>query len=157
MPSYGSHKNDHNEMWEYVRCNMNWCRLLYTVADLLTYCWQDDAVFYATFPMEQPLKTQRTVLSIQRSEDSSAIMESIDSPSLLGQSRLMQSPYSEGNKSVGSLPPDVTLTTEFTQLKLGSRSDEGSGGSFLLLDGKENLKVFYYLLVWSVSCVLYKN
>jgi len=91
--------------------------------------------------MELPLKTQRTVLSIQRSEDSSAIMESIDSPSLLEQSRLMQAPYSEGNKSQGSLPPDVTLTTEFTQLKLGSRSDEGSGGSFLLLDGKENLKV----------------
>ena len=144
-------------MWEYVRCNMDWCRPLYTVADLLTHCWQDDAIFYATFPMELPLKTQRTVLSIQRSEDSSAIMESIDSPSLLGQSRLMQSPYSEGNKSVGSLPPDVTLTTEFTQLKLGSRSDEGSGGSFLLLDGKENLKVFYNLLVWSVSCILYKN
>jgi len=85
--------------------------------------------------MELPLKTQRTVLSIQRSEDSSAIMESFD---------MMQSPYSEGNKSVGSVPPDVTLTTEFTQLKLGSISDEGS---FLLLDGKENLKVFYYLLV----------
>jgi len=97
--------------------------------------------------MELPLKKKRTVLSNQRSEDSSAIMESIDSPSLLGQSRLMQSPYSEGNKSLGSLPPDVTLTTEFTQLKLGSRSEEGSGSSFLLLDGKENLKVFYYLLV----------
>ena len=143
---------------EYVRCNTkNWCRPLNNVADLLTYCWQDDTIFYATFPMELPLKTQRTVLSVPRSEDSSAIMESIDSPSLLGQSRLMQSPYSEGNKSVGSLPPDVTLTTEFTQLKLGSRSDEGSGGSFLLLDGKEHLKVFYYLLVWSVSCTLYKN
>ena len=97
--------------------------------------------------MELPLKTQRTVLSIQRPEADSAIMESIDSPSLLGQSRLLQSPYSDRNKSVGSLPPDVTLTTEFTSLKLGLRSDEGSGGSFFLLDGKENLKVFYYLLV----------
>jgi hypothetical protein len=27
----------------------------------------------------------------------------------------------------------------------------------LLLDGKETLKVFYYLLVWSVSCILCKN
>jgi hypothetical protein len=71
-------------------------------------------------------------------------MESIDSPSLLGQSRLMQPPYSEGNKSVGSLPPDVTLTTEFKSLKLGSRYDEDSGGNFLLLDGKENLKVLLF-------------
>lgn len=117
------------------------------MAELLTYCWQDDAVFQPTFPMELPLKTRTTVLSIQRFDAGSAIMESIDSPSLLGQSRLMQPPYSEGNKSVGSLPPDVTLTTEFTSVKLGSRYDEGSGSSFLLLDGKENLKVFYYSVV----------
>jgi hypothetical protein len=68
-------------------------------------------------------------------------MVSFDNPSLLEQ-RMMQSPYSEGNKSLGSVPPDVTLTAELTSLKLGSRSDEGSGGSFLLLDGKEKLKVF---------------
>jgi hypothetical protein len=90
--------------------------------------------------MELPLKPQR-------SEGSSAIMESIESPSLLGQSRLIQPSYSEGNKSVGSLPPDVTLTTEFTSLKLGSKFDEGRGGSFLLLDGKENLKVLYFSVV----------
>ncbi|PSN51710.1 Zinc finger FYVE domain-containing protein 1 [Blattella germanica] len=45
------------------------------------------------------------------------------------------------NNSLGSLPPDVTLTTEFTSLKLGTRFDDNNGGSFLLLDGKENLKV----------------
>jgi hypothetical protein len=27
----------------------------------------------------------------------------------------------------------------------------------LLLDGKENLKVFYYSVVWSWSYILYKN
>jgi hypothetical protein len=106
--------------------------------------------------MEMPLKTQKTVFRIQRSEASSpAIMESIDSPSILEQNRLMQGPYSEGNKSLGSLPPDVTLTTEFTSLKLGTRFDESNGGSFLLLDGKENLKVFYYLMILHVSCIVY--
>lgn len=92
---------------------------------------------------------------IQRSEASSpAIMESIDSPSILGQSRLVQDPYS-GNKSLGSLPPDVTLTTEFTSLKLGTRFDESNGSSFLLLDGKENLKVFYYLVALDDDCFVF--
>lgn len=91
--------------------------------------------------MELPLKTQRTLLRLQSSEACSAIMESIDTPSLFGQSRLMQGSYSEGKKSLNSLPPDVTLTTEFTSLKLGTRFDKNNRGSFLLLDGKENLKV----------------
>jgi hypothetical protein len=105
--------------------------------------------------MELPLKTQGTVLRIQRSEaSSSAIMESIDSPSLLGQSRLGQDPYS-GNRSLGSLPPDVTLTAEFTSLKLGTRINESNGSSFLLLDGKENLKVFYYLVTSDDYCFVF--
>ncbi|XP_021913704.1 zinc finger FYVE domain-containing protein 1-like isoform X2 [Zootermopsis nevadensis] len=90
--------------------------------------------------MELPLKRQRTVLRTKMSNAGSAIMKSIDSPSLLGHSRLVQDPYSE-NKSMGNLPPDVTLTSEFTSLKLGTRYEEHNGGSFLLLDGKENLKV----------------
>ena len=89
--------------------------------------------------MEFSLK--RTLSGTQKAQRSDAhcpaIMQSIDSPSLLGQTRS----YSDGNKSLGSLPPDVTLTTEFTSLKLGTRFDDGNGGSFLLLDGKENLKV----------------
>jgi hypothetical protein len=82
-------------------------------------------------------------------------MESIDSPSLLGQSRLAQNSYS-GNRSMGSLPPDVTLTTEFTSLKLGTSSDESNGGSFLLLDGKEHLKVFYCVVVLDDRSIAYK-
>jgi hypothetical protein len=109
--------------------------------------WQDDALLYAALPMELPLMAQRTALRLQSSEACSAIMESIDTPSLFGQNRLMHGPYSEGNKSLISLPPDVTLTTEFTSLKLGTRFDNSKGGSFLLLDGKENLKVFYHLVV----------
>ena len=97
--------------------------------------------------MELLLKrTQRDTQKNQRSDaNSPAIMQSIDSPSLLGQSRLLPGVYSDGNKSMGSLPPDVTLTTEFTSLKLGTRFDDGNGGSFLLLDGKENLKVSKYI------------
>ncbi|KAJ4445116.1 hypothetical protein ANN_06915 [Periplaneta americana] len=91
--------------------------------------------------MELPLKRTRTSTFRRTDASSPAIMESIDNPSLLGHSRLMQVPYVEGNKSLGSLPPDVTLTTEFTSLKLNTRFDEANGGSFLLLDGKENLKV----------------
>lgn len=89
------------------------------------------------------LSLKRTHAGPFRRTDASApaIMESIDNPSLLGHSRLMQVPYAEGKKSLGSLPPDVTLTTEFTSLKLNTRFDEANGGSFLLLDGKENLKV----------------
>lgn len=109
--------------------------------------------------MELPLKTHRTLLRLQSSEACSAIMESIDTPSLFGQSRLMQGSYLEENRSLNSLPPDVTLTTEFTLLKLGTRSDKNNGGSFLLLDGKENLKVFYHIVVLHESyivCIRFK-
>jgi hypothetical protein len=104
--------------------------------------------------MELPMKTQRTTVRLQTSEASSAIMESIDTPSLLGQSRLMQGSYLEGNRSLNSLPPDVTLTTEFTSLKLGTRFVKNNGGSFLLLDGKENLKVFCLIVVSHESCIV---
>lgn len=105
--------------------------------------------------MELPLKTQRTILRLQSAEACSAIMESIDTPSLFGQSRLMQGSYSEGNRSLNSLPPDVTLTTEFTSLKLGTRFDKNNRGSFLLLDGKEHLKVVYHLVVLHERYIVY--
>lgn len=77
---------------------------------------------------------------------SPAIMESIDSPSLISQNRQLQEACSEADDHQKQLStvglPDVTLTSEFTSLKLAPTS-EGScvARSFLLLDGKENLKV----------------
>ncbi|XP_067011920.1 zinc finger FYVE domain-containing protein 1 isoform X2 [Anabrus simplex] len=90
--------------------------------------------------MDRPVNpvVQRKSLHCRRLEENSnspAIMQSIDNPSLLGNSRLMSDPYP------GSLPPDVTLTSEFTSLKLGPRFEDSNGGSFLLIDGKEHLKV----------------
>lgn len=75
--------------------------------------------------------------------NSPAIMESIDSPSLIvsnrqGQFNLFFDPESQKQ----SLQPDVTLNTGFTSLKLAPTNDNGNTPrSFLLLDGNEHLKV----------------
>lgn len=73
-------------------------------------------------------------------------MESIDSPSLISQNRQLHEACLETDdqqKQLSSVGlPDVTLTSEFTSLKLAPTSEGGiTARSFLLLDGKENLKV----------------
>ncbi|GLH11699.1 Lateral signaling target protein 2 homolog [Gryllus bimaculatus] len=97
---------------------------------------------------QQPRNMDQSLNSVQRGSqrfkrteqsNSPAIMESIDA-SLLCNSRLMNEPYSEPHKSSVGLRPDVTITSEFTSLKLGPEEDT-NGGSFLLIDGKELLKV----------------
>lgn len=68
--------------------------------------------------------------------NSPAIMESIDG-GLIDYGR-------DSPKSLNSLQPDITqctLTTEFTSMKLGIGNDDDNGNSYLLLDGKEKLKV----------------
>lgn len=75
--------------------------------------------------------------------NSPAIMESIDSPSLIVSNRVGQYNVfldSENQKLISQ--PDVTLTSGFTSLKLAPTNDNGnSPSSFLLLDGNEHLKV----------------
>lgn len=77
-----------------------------------------------------------------------AIMESIDSPSLISQNQQLSDmclESSDNQKHLSSLGlPDVTLTSEFTSLKLAPTSDGNNMiRCFLLLDGKEHLKVSY--------------
>lgn len=77
------------------------------------------------------------------SPNSPAIMESIDSPSLIVSNRQGQySMFLDSENQKQSLQPDVTLTTGFTSLKLAPTNDNGNiPNSFLLLDGNEHLKV----------------
>uniref|UniRef100_A0A1B6E4F3 FYVE-type domain-containing protein n=1 Tax=Clastoptera arizonana TaxID=38151 RepID=A0A1B6E4F3_9HEMI len=72
-----------------------------------------------------------------------AIMESIDSSSMISQNHhLGDLENNDSNKHNSSLGlPDITLTSEFTSLKLGPLSEGNLISCFLLLDGKEHLKV----------------
>lgn len=72
---------------------------------------------------------------------SPAIMESIDNPVLIYNENYLDKTEGNAKKGLPSLP-DVTLTSEFTSLMLGSADkNDNIIRSFLLIDGKENLKV----------------
>lgn len=73
---------------------------------------------------------------------SPAMMEPIDPASLImGQDKLLDDELDD--RLLANLP-DVALTTEFTSLKLGiPEMSESLVKSFLLLDGKELLKVSF--------------
>ncbi|XP_075232834.1 zinc finger FYVE domain-containing protein 1-like isoform X2 [Lycorma delicatula] len=97
--------------------------------------------------MELPSENSKSDVPIwQRfnfNSHSPAIMKSIDNPSIIALNRQSHDPSleSENHQKQSSLP-DVTLTTEFTSLKLAPTNDNGNTlNSFLLLDGNEHLKV----------------
>lgn len=76
---------------------------------------------------------------------SPAIMESIDNPVLIYNDNYMDKNEGNSKKGLPSLP-DITLTSEFTSLMLGSADkNDNIVRSFLLIDGKECLKVMKFV------------
>lgn len=72
---------------------------------------------------------------------SPAIMESIDNPILIYNENYMDKGESMAKKGLPTLP-DITLTSQFTSLSLASADkNDNINRSFLLIDGKESLKV----------------
>lgn len=73
---------------------------------------------------------------------SPAIMESIDNPILIYNENYMDKGESMAKKGFPTLP-DITLTSQFTSLSLASADkNDNISRSFLLIDGKESLKVY---------------
>lgn len=79
--------------------------------------------------------------------NSSAIMESIDSPSL---TLLNNKAHMSSQQTNFKNTPGIPVENEFTSLKLENEEDSDAS-SFLLMDGQEHMKVIYPCIFYSLS------
>lgn len=81
--------------------------------------------------------------------NSPSIMQSLDSMSVLEQSRQIEDKSLDfGGPNSLSNQPDVTLTGQFASLNLTNKNAITNKKSFLLIDGKEQLQVSFFFFIF---------